>query len=174
MSAPAAPRLAQPCPCGSGRLLSACCGPYLTGPLGAPTAEALMRSRYTAFVLRDAAYLLSTWDPAHRPAELDLRADPTEWLGLQIVGTEAGGEADQRGRVEFVARFRTRGTEQALHENSRFRRHGERWLYVDGEIERSDALDRGRGSGLTGPAGPGRNAPCPCGSGQKWKRCCGK
>ena len=131
-----------------------------------------MRSRYTAYVLRDAAYLLSTWDPAHRPADLDLRADPTEWLGLQILGTEAGGETDQRGRVKFVARFRTRGTEQALHEDSRFRRHGDRWLYVDGEIARSGAPTPP--PGRTAPAGPGRNSPCPCGSGQKFKRCCGK
>ena len=72
------------CPCGSGAPYLGCCGLYLEGALLPPTAEALMRSRYCAFVRRDSAYLLATWDPAHRPAKLDLRGDRTECLGLQI------------------------------------------------------------------------------------------
>jgi SEC-C motif-containing protein len=130
-----------------------------------------MRSRYTAFVLRDAEYLLSTWDAAERPPRLDLKKDQTEWLGLEILRTESGGEQDGEGRVEFIARFRLHGVEQALHENSRFRRQDGRWLYVDG-----DTQVRGAPAQRPEKAAPsvGRNDPCPCGSGQKWKRCCGR
>lgn len=129
-----------------------------------------MRSRYTAFVQRDSEYLLATWDPAQRPAQLNLKQDRTEWLGLQIVGREAGGAADQEGRVQFIARFRNNGREQALCEHSRFRKQGGRWLYVDGELAASPSLAPARKP----PVSTGRNEPCPCGSGQKYKRCCGR
>ncbi len=128
-----------------------------------------MRSRYTAFLMKDAAYLLATWDSAYRPAHLDLGRDKTEWLGLQVLNTEAGGESDDEGRVEFAARFRLHGKEEVLREHSRFRREKGVWLYVSGDIAPVSAA-------TTRPAAPigGRNAWCPCGSGQKWKRCCGK
>ncbi len=130
-----------------------------------------MRSRYTAFVLGRADYLLRTWDPKHRPPHLDLERDQTEWLGLEVKKTEAGGPADNQGRVQFIARFRLNGREQALSENSRFRKQNSRWLYVDGET----SFDRGAASApAAGPPKVGRNDPCPCGSGQKFKRCCGK
>lgn len=159
------------CPCGSGVLLAACCGQYLDGKQHAPTAEALMRSRYTAFVLNDAAYLLATWDAGQRPAKLNLGSDRTEWLGLQIVRSEAGQEADDIGRVEFIARFRLHGAEQALHENSRFRKADGRWRYVDGETLVTPRIAPAVKSAA---AAVGRNDPCPCGSGLKFKRCCGK
>jgi len=160
----------RPCPCGSGLLLASCCGPYLDGDSLPPTAEALMRSRYCAFALRNASYLLATWDAAGRPPMLDLTDDQTEWLGLQILSTEAGGAGDVRGRVEFVARFRHAGTEHTLHEHSRFRKQGKQWLYIDGEIkqQRAALVPVVRRDTV------GRNDPCPCGSGSKWKRCCGK
>ena len=130
-----------------------------------------MRSRYTAFVLGNADYLLATWDPESRPARLDLQHDRTQWLGLQIVATEAGSETDSQGRVAFIAQFRLDGKEQALRENSRFRKVGDRWLYVDGQA----AQISGSASGVAAVARPGigRNDPCPCGSGKKYKRCCG-
>ena len=93
-----------------------------------------MRSRYSAFVLRNGGYLLATWDPAMRPARLDLKHDKTEWLGLQILRTEAGTEFDSVGRVEFIARYRTHGKTAELHEHSRFRKEGPAWLYIDGDI----------------------------------------
>ena len=127
-----------------------------------------MRSRYTAFVLRDADYLLATWAPEYRPAKLDLTTDRTEWLGLQILTTEAGNETDVQGRVEFLARFRLDGKEQALRENSRFRKVGERWFYLDGQLAPLPAASAAARPSI------GRNDPCPCGSGQKYKRCCGK
>lgn len=163
---------ARACPCQSGRPLAACCGPYLENQRPAPTAEALMRSRFTAFVMKDAAYLLSTWDPANRPARLDLSRDRTEWLGLTVLSTQLGGEADDEGRVEFAARFRLNGKVEVLRENSRFRRSAAGWLYIDGELEGGDPGPAP--TPHTAAPGPARNAPCPCGSGQKWKRCCGK
>jgi SEC-C motif-containing protein len=133
-----------------------------------------MRSRYTAFVLGNADYLLATWDPAHRPPRLDLKNDRTDWLGLQVVSTERGGEDDSEGRVEFIAHFRLHGQEQSMREHSRFRKEDNRWLYIDGEMKSANA-DRAKAAPIRATApSVGRNDPCPCGSGLKWKRCCGK
>jgi SEC-C motif-containing protein len=121
----------EPCPCGSALAYAACCGRWHQGE-PAPTAEALMRSRYTAFVRGDAPYLLATWHPTTRPPTILF--DPKQkWLGLQIVA--GGTTADDAAEVEFIARYRV-GTASAkrLRERSRFVREGERWLYVDGEI----------------------------------------
>jgi len=123
----------DPCPCGSGRAFTACCGPYLTGTALPETAEALMRSRYTAYARRDGAYLSATWHPTTRRADLGLD-EPVKWTGLQILATEAGGPADTRGKVEFVARYKIGGRAQRLHEVSRFQRREDRWLYVDGDL----------------------------------------
>lgn len=121
-----------------------------------------MRSRYSAFVCGNEAYLLATWHPDTRPASLRLEDDPVEWLGLSVMHSEAGGSGDSEGFVTFVARYRAGGKEGVLHERSHFLRQDGRWFYRDGEI--SDPGDS--------PV-PGRNAPCPCGSGRKFKRCCG-
>ncbi|MEK6663119.1 MAG: YchJ family metal-binding protein [Pseudomonadota bacterium] len=121
------------CPCGSGHAFSTCCAPYLSGAATPPTAEALMRSRYTAFTLQNAAYLKATWHPSTRPANLNLtdQAD-TKWLGLTIKHHEVI-DADH-ARVEFVARYKLNGRAHRLHEISRFERIEERWLYVDGDL----------------------------------------
>jgi SEC-C motif-containing protein len=121
----------DPCPCDGGLPLGRCCGSYISGRLTAPTAEALMRSRYTAYVLRNRDYLLATWDPLTRPKTLDLDADQ-RWLGLRILRTEGGTRQDDTGEVEFVARFKLAGQATRLHEHSRFRKAGDGWLYVDG------------------------------------------
>ncbi|NTV40150.1 MAG: hypothetical protein HGA51_09410 [Demequinaceae bacterium] len=121
-----------PCPCGSGAAYRACCGPVLRGDSPAVTAEALMRSRYTAYVRRDEAYLLRTWEAAHRPESLDL--DDTVWLGLEVLATEAGSADDAHGIVEFVASYLDdRGAVERLRERSRFARAGGSWQYVDGD-----------------------------------------
>jgi SEC-C motif-containing protein len=91
-----------------------------------------MRSRYTAYVFGDEAYLLRTWHASTRPAKLDLVHAPVKWLGLTIVRTEAGGAPDQEGLVEFIARCKPAGRAQRLHEASRFRKESGRWFYVDG------------------------------------------
>lgn len=90
------------CPCGRGELFGACCGPVLVGERPAGTAEALMRSRYTAFAVGDTEYLLRSWHPRTRPKTLDLDPDQ-RWLFLEIVRTERGGPFDDTGTVEFIA-----------------------------------------------------------------------
>jgi SEC-C motif-containing protein len=98
-----------------------------------PDAEALMRSRYCAYLLRDEAYLLATWHATTRPAWLDLSAGPgTQWLGLEVRRHVANGE--DGAVVEYIARFRIGGRAQRLHETSRFVREDGRWYYVDGEF----------------------------------------
>jgi SEC-C motif-containing protein len=135
------------CPCLSGDAYGACCGRYhaalRTEPVGdttgpyAPTAEALMRSRYSAFAVGDADYLLATWHPSTRPTTLELD-DDLEWRRLDVVRVEAGGPFDATGVVEFVAHHRSRtggpATRGRLHEESRFVREDGRWTYVDGDI----------------------------------------
>ena len=157
----------MPCPCGSGADVDACCGPILTGA-PAPTALALMRARSTADTRADADYLIRTHDPATRGVldrdALAAYARATSWRGLEIISTEAGGEGDDTGVVEFVAHGETTGRAFAQHERSRFRRLAGAWVYVDGKVVARPAQRA---------AAPARNAPCPCGSGRKFKRCHG-
>jgi len=123
------------CPCGSGDRFDGCCRPALQGA-PAPTAERLMRSRYTAFVVGDAGYLAATWHPGTRPDELDL--DPAQrWTGLQILDVEAGADGDVRGVVEFRAAWRHGADRGVLHERSRFVRQSGRWWYLDGRLDPS-------------------------------------
>lgn len=122
----------EPCPCGSGQRYAACCGPLHAGERPAASAEALMRSRYSAYVLKLADYLLATWHPSTRPSELDLAADDSKWLGLDVKRHEV--QDDDRAMVEFVARYRIAGRGHRLHELSRFVREEGRWFYVDGEL----------------------------------------
>ncbi len=119
----------DPCPCGSGCLYTACCGPCHAGTPAA-TAEALMRSRYSAYVFGLGDYLLATWHPSTRPASLDLDGT-AKWLGLEV-RRHLVEDAD-RANVEFVARYRVAGRGQRLHESSRFVRESGRWFYVAGD-----------------------------------------
>ncbi|MFI0811743.1 YchJ family protein [Streptomyces echinatus] len=117
------------CPCGLPRPYDACCGRFHAGSASAPTAELLMRSRYSAFVRGDAAYLLRTWHPRTRPGRLDL--DPrTKWTGLEILDTAEGSAFHPTGTVTFRASYRG----SSLHERSRFERVDGAWVYVDGEF----------------------------------------
>ncbi|MFE9021575.1 YchJ family protein [Streptomyces sp. NPDC007808] len=123
-----APTNGGACPCGLPGPYEGCCGRYHSGA-AAPTAEALMRSRYSAFVKGDAAYLVRTWHPRTRPARLDL--DPgMRWTGLEILGTTDGSAFHTTGTVTFRASFRG----GSLHERSRFERVEGAWVYVDGEF----------------------------------------
>lgn len=118
------------CPCGRGPVFDTCCGRYLGTGVPAPDAESLMRSRYTAFVLGDAAHLLATWHDSRRPPSLELDAG-VKWLGLEVK-RHRSVDADH-AEVEFVARSRVQGRGQRLHERSRFVREGGWWFYVDGD-----------------------------------------
>ncbi|RIX28821.1 hypothetical protein D1781_08365 [Amnibacterium setariae] len=119
------------CPCGGGRY-GACCGPLHAGA-PAVTAEALMRSRYSAFALGLGPYLLATWAAATRPRELEVD-DGLEWRRLQIVDTARGGPDDGEGVVEFRAAHRSAAGAGVLHERSRFAREAGRWVYLDGDL----------------------------------------
>jgi SEC-C motif-containing protein len=126
------------CPCGTGETYGECCGRYLAAGRRAPTAEALMRSRYTGFATGAAHYLLATWHPSTRPDLLELD-EQMVWHRLDVVATDAGGPWDDAGTVEFVAHYRVEdgsaiGPRGRLHETSRFVREDGRWLYVDGGI----------------------------------------
>jgi len=154
------------CPCGSGKNLDQCCGPIIAGgPAASP--EAMMRSRYSAYVLNETKHLENSLAPEARKdfdmAATESWAKAVEWLSLSILSTSAG---DQEGRVEFAAKFRQDGTEHTHHEDSRFRLHEGNWLYVDGNIIRNPVVRQG--------PKVGRNDPCPCGSGKKYKQCHGK
>lgn len=125
---------ATPCPCGLPATYAACCGRYHAGAqqLQAPTAEALMRSRYSAYVLGLPGYLLATWHPVTRPAALDPDAPGLKWLGLEV--RRKATLDDTHAVVEFVARNKLGGRAQRLHEISRFAFEDGRWFYVDGEL----------------------------------------
>ncbi|MBI3544231.1 MAG: YchJ family protein [Deltaproteobacteria bacterium] len=157
------------CPCGSQKSYESCCNVYISGRTPAPTAEALMRSRYSAYVKHEIDYVERTHDE-HTRAQFDRAAatawsEQTDWKGLEIKSTSLGHADDAEGTVEFVARFATNGVEQTHHEISLFKRENGVWVYVDGKIMRVPVTR----------AEPklGRNDPCSCGSGKKFKKCCG-
>lgn len=166
------------CPCGTGKEYSNCCEPFITGKSPAPTPEALMRSRYSAYVKVAEPYLKETLAPESRGdySEGEVRewAKKSEWLGLQILKAEGNS-------VEFIAKYKTQGKVLEHHEVSTFRKEGNRWYFVDGE---SHVHEEGKGHQDHAPAEPkapvvraspkvGRNDPCSCGSGKKFKKCCG-
>lgn len=135
---PAAPRLspAAPCPCGRAATYDDCCGVLHQGRAAATTAEQLMRSRYSAFAVRDAAYLLRTWHSGTRPPGLRLDGD-VRWTGLDILGGTGGTAFHTEGTVEFRAHFLADGQPGDQHENSRFGREDGQWVYVDALPERA-------------------------------------
>ena len=129
------------CPCCRTLAYAACCGPWhagLNSGSHAPTPEALMRSRYSAYALGLINYLLATWHPSTAPGELEL--PPVKWIDLEVRYSEASGEA---GIVEFVARCRVNGRAQRLHETSRFVWQEGRWFYIDGQVAEADSGSQG-------------------------------
>jgi SEC-C motif domain protein len=123
---------AQNCPCGSGVAFGACCEPLLDGA-SAPTAEALMRSRFSAYATGRLDYVFRTWHPRTRPADIS-PIPGMAWVSLEVLKTVDGGGSDGAGTVEFRAWYRSADRTQALHETSRFTRRAGRWVYVDGDI----------------------------------------
>lgn len=121
-----------PCPCGSDDTFGGCCGPVLRGG-PAPTAERLMRSRYTAFFVGDADHLLASWHPRARPEAIEIDRD-VHWTGLRILDVVAGSAGEATGVVEFRASWSERGAKGELHERSRFVRQSGRWWYLDGDV----------------------------------------
>lgn len=159
----------SPCPCDSQKDFADCCGPIIDGNEKAKTAEALMRSRYTAHVLgnldhvanTNAAEVAKTYNISAAKAQ----AKNTEWVGLEILQTTDGGPDHETGTVTFTARFKENNELYAHRERSDFRRENGEWVYVDGKI--NPQIESRRVEKI------GRNDPCPCGSGKKYKKCCG-
>jgi SEC-C motif-containing protein len=153
------------CLCGSGLAYLECCGQFHNGDKTPATAEGLMRSRFTAYALRNTEYLMATWDATTRPKAIDFSKETAEWLRLIIEMVKKGGPKDSKGLVEFKAFYRQDGVEQVMSETSRFTKQAGRWFYLGGVVK------------LIGNANQqineGKNAPCSCGSGKKFKRCCG-
>ena len=157
------------CPCGSGLVFTACCEPYITGKAAAPTALALMRSRYSAYAKGALDYLVTSCVGGDEGVDREATkkwSERSEWLGLRILGTEKGGSSDDVGSVEFVATYVQGGLKDEHHERAKFVKKEGAWLYEEGEIV-PETITR---------AAPkvGRNEPCPCGSGKKYKKCHGE
>ena len=148
------------CPCGSNLDFADCCEPFLDGIALPASAEQLMRSRYTAFTLQRMDYIAATWHADFRPSDLSADSAP-HWLGLTVLDSKPGTTSAE---VEFEARYLAGGSVSAIHEHSHFRFDQGRWWYTSGrQLPPRFASWK-----------PGRNEPCPCGSGTKFKRCCGR
>ncbi len=152
--------MSEHCPCCSGLDYSLCCQPYLDGVAIPGSPQALMRSRYTAYARRNAAYLIATWHPACHPENfresLEKSFLSTTWFSLHIIEAETPVDIGE-GFVTFFARFSENEQRSFIHERSRFLQLAQRWYYIDGTFPET-----------------GRNFRCPCGSGKKFKKCCGQ
>ena len=126
--------LSSPCLCGSNLDYQQCCEPFHSGQTHPSTALALMRSRYTAYVLRNVPYLQETWDVTKRPAAIDFSRENITWLRLEIVDFKKGGVNDNKGIVTFKAFYQQDDLECVMNEISRFTKTNGRWLYLDGVI----------------------------------------
>jgi SEC-C motif domain protein len=150
--------------------LDDCCGRFITGRASPETAEQLMRSRYTAFATGQIDYLIATHHPETRGEakreDVERFSKGSTWLGLEILSTEDGQAGDDQGFVEFIARYREHGGERIHHERSRFWRHQGRWFFHSAEYPKAAPVQCAQPK-------VGRNDPCPCGSGKKYKKCCG-
>jgi len=160
-----------PCPCGSGKPYSDCCEPLISGARAAATPESLMRSRYTAFATQQVAYLEHSLHPGQR-SDYDAAgtakwAANSSWEGLEILDISGDPEADSIGKVEFRAHYRRKGERIDHHELAEFRKHNGVWYFYDGRMVTGGQVRRDTPK-------VGRNDPCPCGSGKKYKKCCGQ
>jgi SEC-C motif-containing protein len=160
----------EKCPCGSGLKYSECCEPLIKGVRAATTAEQLMRSRYSAYAKVEIEYLRESLHPDQRgdydPKGTRRWAESAKWERLEVIGTEAGGPEDEEGIVEFIATFTEDGAKRDHHERAKFKKVEGRWFFESGEAVVRKPVVR---------ESPkiGRNEPCTCGSGKKYKKCCG-
>ncbi len=159
------------CPCCSGIEFENCCAPILDGKIDAPTAEALMRSRYTAYAKGHFEHIRRTLHPKNQDNFDEDAArewsEESEWQGLEIVSTKAGGKDDTEGVVEFIAKY-VRDDEQEEHQEiADFKQVNGKWYFVNGKLVGKEPYIRQQPK-------VGRNEPCICGSGKKYKKCCGK
>ena len=158
------------CICGKGESLETCCGPALNGTAWPETAEGLMRARYSAYATGNVDFVLKSHDPA-TAGEIDRKNTETwsknsQWLGLEILSTEKGAATDEEGIVEFLAKYKLGNVMVPHRERAEFKKINGKWYFMDGK-ELNAPPARHEGPRI------GRNDPCPCGSGKKYKKCCG-
>jgi len=158
------------CPCGSGGTYAACCEPVIKGARQAASPAELMRARYTAYTRVEMDFILASLHPDaqedHDPDNAREWAENSEWHGLEIIGTEGGGPDDDTGTVEFSASYTYDGDTSRYHEIAEFARVDGVWYFREGHrgVRKPVVRDAPK---------VGRNDPCSCGSGRKFKRCCG-
>jgi len=157
------------CPCGSSLTFEACCEPFLLERGKPKTARDLMRSRYCAYAMGSVEYLYKTSGPKVRK-EFDAEssrkwAESAKWTGIEILAEEGGLENDDTGVVEFLAHYSVNDTKFDHHERAEFAKIDGEWRFIDGKIFGPDPVRRDQPK-------IGRNDPCPCGSGKKFKKCC--
>ena len=158
------------CPCQSDKKFDQCCEPIISGNREAETAEQLMRARYTAYTQINMDFIEKTHDPKTK-SDIDIDAsrewaESTKWVGLEIIETQEGGIDDERGTVKFKATFETEEGPQYHQELSQFNKRNGTWFFTD-------AIDPTTQTFVRSEPKVGRNDPCPCGSGKKYKKCCG-
>jgi SEC-C motif-containing protein len=147
-----------------------CCGLYIKDGIPVPTAEKLMRARYSAYALGEIDFIMDTHEVDPKEAEESRKATEdwakgSEWQGLEIIKTSKGGEEDDNGTVEFKAHYMVDRARYTHHEISRFERKNGKWIFAEGQqVNKPVQRDEPK---------VGRNDPCPCGSGKKYKKCCG-
>jgi SEC-C motif domain protein len=172
------------CPCGNKQTYQECCEPFILGKSLPETAEQLMRSRYSAYTVVALDYLRDSLAPEGRKdfdaAATRKWAESTKWKKLSILSTKKGTSNDSKGTVEFCAFFETNGDDLQLHEVAEFRKEKDgHWVYVDGDAHTHPANENVEESHskpetfVRTEAKVGRNDPCSCGSGKKFKKCCG-
>jgi SEC-C motif-containing protein len=159
------------CPCGSKLQYSQCCEPVIKGEQLATTAQQLMRSRYSAYAMKELDHIYQSTHPSKRDNydEKGTRnwSEKSQWEGLEIISTKAGEENDTTGTVEFIAHFTYRNNKQYHHESADFIKEEGKWYFNEGHMVPQKPLVRENPK-------IGRNDPCTCGSGLKYKKCCGK
>lgn len=160
----------EQCPCGSKKNYNVCCAPYLEGKEPAPTAEALMRARYTAYATTNIDFILQTTHKSGLkkvdPESSRKWSEESKWHGLEILSTKRGTAGDLEGEVEFIARYTAQDNEEVEHhEISTFKKEDNKWFFLDGRVVGKDPYIRKESK-------VGRNDPCPCGSNKKFKKCC--
>jgi len=161
----------EKCPCHSQKDYAVCCEPLLKGTAKAATAEALMRSRYTAHVKADIDYIMNTLHSSRQAkmnrATIEDWAKKSEWLRLQVLSTTGGQEQDTEGRVVFRAEYKQNNRLEVHLEDSLFLKENGTWFFVEGR-------EPVRATPTSKPTKIGRNDPCYCGSGKKYKKCCAR
>lgn len=157
------------CPCGSGITYSECCEQIISGTRSAETAEQLMRARYSAYVFAKMDFIFESTHPDHRQGYdhdgTKEWAETAEWQGLEIIATKKGVGDDSVGEVEFIAKFVEKNENRQHHEAGQFKRKDGQWYFTEGQMVRQKPITATK---------IGRNDPCTCGSGLKYKKCCGK